>query len=459
MSSTASSSAESKTLGKRAACDRCRNQKLRCVRVQTNSPDPACIRCVRSQLECISSSSKRPGRPRNSTNAQRAEQQKQQEQQQQQRSSIEPMTSSAGDTTSSLDSVDIPPLGNVEDWFINSVLDNEDDIMTWDSVDSGFQMDDAGTAHTISTSSLSTPPEGSALNNLITDPSLSEQFMELHTDGPPGDDHYNDMFHLFGQTHNPNQHNHVANVAPNFDHGLHFSLLQRDLSKQLFALTSMPWDITKVMRLTCGTHDGWTDQPDDQNNPLARIATSSSEFAKLLCSVQTPQTPELNGSGKPKPSPLSSINPRLSTADLLTILSCHMLTVSIYDTIFGHFSDQAAQNPSLVNMVVQSAPKLYLGGIAVPPRIDILGHILCSLVGSHLRPIEMLLGLPDQFCVSTSNSADEGNKQNGLFGGESGQTLFSALMKVEAERSEDRGGLGVIESLKDRIGRIEARPQ
>ena len=340
--------------------------------------------------------------------------------------------------------MDLQPLANVDDWFNLESLEADYEIGSApsNSIDWGFPIDGGGTAHTMS--SLSASPDESStsasFNGLMTESSLSEHFPNLQSE--QGD---NGMQQLF--SHQPS--------APSFDHGLHLSVLQRDLSKQLFTLKSMPWDMTKVMRLTC-MHDASGDSSisspaDLETNHLAKIAKTSAEFAKILCSVQTPMASDGNNA-----NPLSSIHPRLSIADLLTILSCHMLTISVYDSIFCHFTDQALHNPGAVNIVMQSAPKLFLGGIAVPPRLDMLSHLLFCLTGSQLRPIEMLLGLPDEFCVSSKRNLGSKDKQTGLFSGQSGQLLFSTLMKVETERaSEERGGLGVIESLKEKIRRVQ----
>lgn len=395
-------------------------------------------------MKCVSSSSKRPGRPRNSTNASREH--------------TDPTPVTCNDSNSSLTALDIQDLFNLGSFD----ADYEIRSAPWNSVDLSFSMDGGGgTAHTMSSlstppdgtstsamSSLSTPPDATStsvsLNGLMTETSLSENFPNLQSE--QGDD---GMRQLFGH----------QSSALNFDHGLHLSVLQRDLSKQLFTLKSMPWDMTKVMRLTC-MHDASGDssnpgEDDLEMNHLAKIAKTSTEFAKLLCSVQTPMASDGNDATR-NASPLSSIHPRLSTVDLLTILSCYMLTISIYDSIFCYFTDQALHNPGAVSTVMQSAPKLFLGGVVVPLRLDMLSHLLYCLSGNQLRPIEMLLGLPDEFCVSSKRNVVSKDKQTGLFSGQSGQLLFSTLMKVETERaSEERGGLGVIESLKEKIKRIQ----
>jgi hypothetical protein len=51
--------------GKRGACDRCRGQKLRCLRedLSQNSPQPKCVRCFRAGATCSFGIQKRAGRP------------------------------------------------------------------------------------------------------------------------------------------------------------------------------------------------------------------------------------------------------------------------------------------------------------------------------------------------------------------------------------------------------------
>lgn len=428
---------DSRPPGKRAACDRCRTQKLRCLRVQGH-PTDSCIRCVRSQMECVNSSSKRPGRPRNSTNASKKQ------------PDLPPVTTSCTDSSAPLSVVDIQALeGNVDDWFNLGLLETDYDQICsapWSSVDSGFPMHDGGTANTLST--LSTPPDGTStsasLNGLMTDTSLSDHFQSLQSE--QGDNGLAQPF--CGQP-----------LAANVDLSLSLSVLQRDLSKQLFALKSTPLDLNKIARLTC-LHDGSSDssntsQADLENNPLAQIATTLTDFANFLRSIQASTANDANTTA-PNGSPLSSVHPQLSMADLLTILSCHMLTVSIYDSIFLHFTDQALHNPVAVSEIMQSAPKLLLGGVEIPSRLETLNHFLHCLVKSQLGPIEALLGLPDEFCVSLQRDGTGRDRQPGIFSGQNGQLLCATLIKMETEKaSEGRDGLGVVESLKQNMRRVQ----
>lgn len=428
----------SRTPGRRSACDRCRTQKLRCLRVDGHSTD-ACTRCVRSQVECITSSSKRPGRPtRHSTEASRQ--------------NIDPAPTTCNDAHQPIHAFEIPQ-ENVEDWFSLGSLDANFEMASacWTSGETGdsythdFSMGIGDNAFTLP--SLSTTANGTSNPtpiNELTEPTLSE-----HSPTVQSEQGNNGMLQLF--THQLS--------APNGDHGLRLSVLYCDLSKQLCTIRSMPWDMTEVMQLTCihstGIDPANVFQTNIASNPLASVARRSAEFAELLWSFQNPMASDGNNATAAS-GPLSSAHPHLSMADLLTTLSCHILIISIYESIFCHFVDQSLHNPGAVNVVMQAAPKLFLGGIAVPPWPNMLGHLLFCLTESQLRPIELLLGLPDEFCVSLKRNSVSKDRHHGLFSGQSGQSLFTALMQVEIERStEERGGLGVIESLKEKTRRVQ----
>ncbi|KIW20960.1 hypothetical protein PV08_01539 [Exophiala spinifera] len=49
---------------KRSACDRCKGQKLRCVRAAATSGNDACVRCLRAGAACVTSQARPVGRPR-----------------------------------------------------------------------------------------------------------------------------------------------------------------------------------------------------------------------------------------------------------------------------------------------------------------------------------------------------------------------------------------------------------
>jgi hypothetical protein len=241
--------------------------------------------------------------------------------------------------------------------------------------------------------------------------------------------------------------------------GLQISALHHDLTQQISMLRSVPWDTTEVLRLTS------IDDPSFESvnhftgknaplNPLAGISKSSIEFAKLLRTFQVGSGASGNetqhtGTNNTR-SPLSAAS-RLSMSELLTTISCYILIVSIYDTIFSRCiapSSQASET--------HPGPKLFLGGIEVPMTPNMLNHLLFRILDSQLRPIEELLDLPSEFCVSWKRDTSDSEKETGLFSGRRGQSLLTALIQMEMERASDgRGGLKVIESLKDNVRRVQ----
>lgn len=252
--------------------------------------------------------------------------------------------------------------------------------------------------------------------------------------------------------------NHQQPDGETFGTELRLSVLYYDLGKLLFILRTMPWDMTKVMRLTW-VHDTRVNSSEDyqlslEDNPLAGILKRSADFIKFLKSYHLTKR-----SKSPVASATAALanDPQSGISDLLATLCCHMLILSIYDCIFQHFIDQYQQNPDPFDSIMQSAPQFQLGGIAIPPQANMLGHLLFTLMESRLRPIELLLGLPDEFCVALRRVPTDEDADDGLFSSQSSQSLFAALMHVEAERETGEvHGIGVIKSLREKVGHAQA---
>jgi hypothetical protein len=221
-----------------------------------------------------------------------------------------------------------------------------------------------------------------------------------------------------------------APADSNLDPGVQLAVLQCELSLQVFALRSMTWDATKALRITSMAYSEY--------NPLAKIAHTTEDFAKYLRSLQ-------DAAGeKDRDGSSGLLQSSLSIPDVLTVLSCHLITLSIYDSIFSHFIEQAAQNPALATEILQSTPQLFVGGIAVPPRLDMLG------------PIETRLGLPDGFRVSLQRDRGGDDAECGLFSGESGRQLFATLLQIDEQKTrQGGGGAGLIASLKEKIRHVQ----
>ena len=423
-----------------SACDRCRTQKLRCHRVNGH-PTDACTRCIHAQVECITSSFKRPGRPaRNSANNAPPPPQ-----------SADPHPNSCGATAGPADTAMDIPLANMDDWLNPEALEPHYKVSATGrtSVDSSdvysqdFSLSGGSTAFTVS--SLSSPLTGGPAE-MLTDP----------PPGLPADSCAGGPLQLFG--HGP--------AAPNYDPGLRLAVLYRELSKQLFALRSMPWDMAEVLQITCTHGDGAKPFPTHADaNPLGGIAQHAAEFAELLWSFQAPGPGDGNGGGAAPNGTAAPPLLRLSIVDRLTTLSCHILIISIFEAIFGHFIDQSLHGPGAAGPVTRGAPRLCLGGVAVPPWPNMLGHLLVGLTEAQLRPLERLLGLPDEFCVSRPEGGGGGGAaaargrrpSSGPLSGDGCQSLLTALKQAEVEKTAGKGGgLGVIESLKEKMRRVQS---
>ena len=326
------------------------------------------------------------------------------------------------------------------EWFNLDILDSTYDIdpASWATMDTIFSGDSA----TIDTATLQNQAR------ICTDTSANDVFTGLIQ---------KESFPIQTQPEtctNPRT-IHRRSSSLDLDPSVQLAILQRDLSIQAFALKSVPWDIARAMRVT-STADSGAPSPDQitDYNPLAKIVMTTKDFAAFLRTLQhslEQHTRDIQSGGA---SSLSHSS--LSVTDVLTVLSCHMLTLSIYETIFSYFLERAAQDPELAKGLLQSTPQLFVGGIPVPPRLDMLGHLFYSLAGSLLQPIETLLGLPDDFCVSLQQDRAGDDNGAGIFSGPSGRLLFSTLLKMEENRMEDgNGGPGVIASLKEKIKRVQ----
>jgi hypothetical protein len=420
--------------GRRSACDRCRTQKLRCLRGDGQTTD-SCLRCIRARENCVTSSSKRPGRP-----------------------STKDLAAAAA-ARQQISPIDLP-MANVDDLFnfgpleSNYGLNSESNSLDCGDVYSHeFSMGDIGFPLSPPPSTLPTPPSPVTTDGDNYDPNgssfsgLSDILMEQIRSLQPGESH-NDMNHLYGQP-----------PARNQDYGLLLSELYHDLSEQLFSSRLASWDIQEIMRFTCVHDDGCGDssnasQGNLESRPLASISQRSAKFVGLLRSLQTcsSENDTVGASGSRR----ESQTPRPSVAHLLTTFSCYIQIISIFDSIFSHFINQSLHNPSAINTIIQSGPMLLLGGLPVPPWPNLLGHLLVCLTEHQLQPIELLMGLPDRFCVSLKGNGAEEDNHHGLFSGQNGQSLFTALIRVGTEESEDISGLGVIESLKEKIRGVKS---
>ncbi|KAE8381240.1 hypothetical protein BDV26DRAFT_289728 [Aspergillus bertholletiae] len=397
---------------RRLACERCRDQKLKCIRRDENNFEP-CVRCLQAQAECIISLRKTPGRPAGRNNPSSSA-----------REPRESRTKSL-DSSTAIDSGFIPGNGSLipEDLFAMASASSLDSggsdpatlfspvsppIYIQDFADSRLKYPDPATDFSFLWSS---PGDSSALNRCSP-------------------------FHLLDQTYDP---------------GFQLPRLQQQLSKQLFLLRSVSWDITTVMKLDCNPCSCQR-QPGDGSrefNPLSSTFEVISEFEHLLSTVRSRMTHQ-EGSRTP------GFRQEMNISYSLTAISCYLQLVLIYDCIFSYVLDQACSNPVVKDFIVNSTPNISLGGFVVPSPKNVFGRLFVQLMQLKIRPIESALGLPQDCCVSEEEPyCDSVSRRPGLLGGKQGESILAALKGSCVEETDDTKTLGVIEALKDKMTRIE----
>ncbi|RDW68923.1 Zn(II)2Cys6 transcription factor domain-containing protein [Aspergillus mulundensis] len=391
--------------GKRSACDRCRTQKLGCMRVPGH-PGDACLRCVRSQAECVTSSSRRPGRP---------------------------VRAAAASSPAALPSPDVEADVDVDvDNFPIAALDIPYNIpydLPYDS-------------------------------SLVFLPDYLPDGLAYSGDRSPTPilDHHSPLLDHRSTPSTP---------SPPHKHHQRFLRLHQTLSHELALVQSTQCDLAEVFRVTCVHPDipprsGLKTAPEPhtdtthraststsaslsspKSNPLATVTTHAAEFLSLLHTLHPLDTTAATTTTTP------------TTPDLLTALSCYILLVSIYDALLAQFLAAAATHAAAPDT---AAPVLALGGLPVPLAPTLPANLLISLLNSQLQPIETCLGLPEVLRVCEGGRSPPGvgpGHNAGLFGRPGGQALCMALVQVEGERAGGHigvgsGVMGVVAALREK---------
>ncbi|CAG8895701.1 unnamed protein product [Penicillium egyptiacum] len=385
------------SVGKQSACDRCRTQKIGCMRVN-GDPTDACLRCVRSQVECVTSSSRKPGRPTKAAAA-------------------ASMRSAGGSPQRN----DYAPLGAL-DMDVGDTFDFDALDMPYEIPSSFWGSRDIANLY---------PDDYFPDSGIGDDCSPNTPALELS----PSD-----------------------NAGPLHKYRMQLAYVHQTLYKQLFHLQSSHCDLAEVLRVTYVHHhmksfESPTSRSRSPSNPLATVATIAAEFVDTLSALVPPA---LDPHDNPHHS--SHPNPHLSSPDLLIILSSYILLIHIYDYILAQLLAQVTTNPAALDTALQSAPVLSLGGLAVPPARHLPAHLLLVLFNNQILPIQAFLGLPDSLRVSDVKEVGGrfGQGQTGgLFSGAGGQALCMALVQVEIEQAVGgTGGLGIIAALREKRARV-----
>jgi hypothetical protein len=237
------------------------------------------------------------------------------------------------------------------------------------------------------------------------------------------------------------------------------SKLHLELCNQLFYVRSAPRDVRDALRLTMspessGSHDGEI----GKERPLVPVTRASRELERLLASLR-PSTRAAEHT--PLTIPDHSRLPSLRTTQLLVALSCYIQIISVYDSIFTTVTEYLASGgpPTPVTSVSSSHHQTsthtpYLGGLPVPTDWKLCETLLAHQIEYQLERIEILIGLPEQYRVSSKPGDDGKDMVSGLFAGQQSQFLLNAVFQLADLRPGEPHTRGV-RSLKLRMRQMK----
>ncbi|KAI1129527.1 hypothetical protein F5Y10DRAFT_238112 [Nemania abortiva] len=510
---------------KRSACDRCRSLKLKCKRDNENTTQ-SCVRCIRADATCFTSSAKSSARlaqaqsnakftsptsppTRANTNTDIAGIRCRRE-------SLSPVP---------VMQINSDSAGNQESTFLMRwPFSHQGEQAATLDIDFDVGMpsptDESGQANYFdSPVETSEPPFHLDHLSPTSTPMTSALPLDLPSELFSGTDgvisHLTSSYSIETDTPSPA-------IGDEVNPGILLADLQQCLSKQLVALETKPWDLTTLSITSSATATGGSEQEICQGgfNPVASILASTSEFVSILRllrkpvpnpSMTTMQEYRQSHEGSQHyigwPTPVPSIQSRdtypsalvLGSASvitspsrkvqgrvhLLTTINCYFLVLSIFDGIFSRLlacSEEArpqvstndhasspsplssSHNPSLRN----SRPELLFAGHSVTLNARLRTRLLVQVVEHQLEILEHDLGLPQQYCVSSTRADDAGSKpaEDGILGRRESLLLLQTVMGWTADtdesgsfhRGEEMGRSPVTSSLIDKLKRAQRAP-
>ncbi|KAK7422154.1 hypothetical protein QQZ08_009622 [Neonectria magnoliae] len=400
---------------KRLACERCRTQKLKCNRRSETASEP-CLRCVQAQEECIIGLRKTPGRPAGRANNANLDNHNHNHNHDHDRSpeASEPLDAPFDPSAASI--------AAFEDTFgsqFDFALDNN--------------IDPTGLLSSINDYEFPEP----MFNNLESTTDFSMTWDASLDESCTHGISRCQSFHMLEQ---------------NADSGFQLSSLHQKLSKELFMLKSLSWDITSVLKLRSGDCSNGchrvTSRQGREFNPLISTFNIIAELEHVLNTFKSLPT---NGAATAAPGFCQGMN----VSHSLTAMSCYLLLIFIYDCIISHVLDQASNNLLVRDFILHSAPSVSLGGFPIPTPTNLVGQLFVQLMQLKIKPIEAALGLPGD-CRVSGKVDEEKMSTTGLLGGKHRESLLMALKGSDIDGANDLSAAGALDSLRDKMARLEA---
>jgi hypothetical protein len=432
---------------RRSACDRCRGQKLCCTR-KADDPTGSCNRCARMHLVCNTGSPKALGRPPRKT------------------SQLE-KDNLNNETTGTDDHVEPSPIDHRRARNILTTPSSASPplYLSWP-----FPHNDGQPVEVNEDAPMPFPSDGTNLVSMLdfdTDsndhhssssshqPQLSQD--HLLPSLPPLDLSSEMAFDFFWSPGGQNMLVYPPSIdtqsegtshtdGTETDPGVLLATLQQSLAKQAVFLRISNWD-SSDLSITAGT--GTDASSDGSFHPLASILKSTTQLLTILRRFKS--RPEGLPESPPSPPPIVHV---------VTIITCYLLVISIFDTIFRQILmnpvdlNQRLENSSASSSTSSSAAtsSTYQGAsqrerellfVPLTPRLRL--RLLVQVVEHQLELLERALGLPHADCVSTGLREDAGSRteeDGGILNWRETRVLFRAI--IEADDPGLRGGDGAI---------------
>lgn len=237
------------------------------------------------------------------------------------------------------------------------------------------------------------------------------------------------------------------------------SQLHLELCNLLCCVRSAPWDVQDALRLTLSPEiNGRQDGEIGDAHPLIQVSKVSRELESLLDSLH----PSL-GAAEHSALTISypSGPPSLCTTQLLVALSCYIQIVSIYDSIFSTVFEYLASGGAATSLTSvpssqqhPTTPTLYLAGLPILPNRKLCGTLLVHQIEHQLERIEMLVGLPEHYRISSKSGDDGRDVGSGLFAGQHSQSLLNAVFQLGEFRPGEHN-TRCVRSLKMKMRQIK----
>ncbi|EKJ72302.1 hypothetical protein FPSE_07531 [Fusarium pseudograminearum CS3096] len=411
-------------LKRRSACERCRGQKLKCIREPENRTD-SCLRCTQAREECVVNLRKTPGRPSGRTNSSSRRSPP--------NNTTPPTQTPTPAPTLVLDdsdSISAPRNGSFASSSEDALEGLLDMNIDWGDMNM-FLLNGNGTDQVPEIpSSLFSYAESTRVE---PPPPCASWSASGDFAAPTG---------LF-----PCQ---IRNEV--CDPGIQLSGLQQSLSKHLVQLQSFSWDITSVLKLESASFGFQTPESLCETsrsfNPLVGTFEIISDFEHVLELLK-------NAVKRRERQEVPTLPKEMLICYSLTAISCYLQLVCVYNNLFSYVLDQASSNPAVRTFILDSTPGISLSGFVIPSPKNIVGRSFAQLMQHKIGSVEAALGLPDDWRISKDPSSHQSADRPLLLGGKEGQALLELLMGQAVEGESLSSAMGLLESVREKITEIE----